>query len=173
MTGASSAGGAGDERVEVVDERGVVLEVVSRAEMRARRLRHRCTYVVVVDGAERLVVHQRAAWKDVWPSRWDVAFGGVVAVGEDWEAAAARELAEEAGVEAALQPLGGGVYDDADVSVLGRVFLARHDGPFSFPDGEVVASDRVALDEVEAWISAHDLCPDSLHLAVGAFGQAP
>jgi 8-oxo-dGTP pyrophosphatase MutT (NUDIX family) len=163
--------GAAGELVEVVDEQGVVLDVVARAEMRRRRLRHRCTYVIVVDLGERLVVHQRAAWKDVWPLRWDVAFGGVVAVGEDWGAAAQRELAEEAGVAAGLQALGGGTFDDDDVSVLGRVYLARHDGPFTFPDGEVVASDRVPLDEVEAWIASHEVCPDSLHLAARAFAQ--
>lgn len=166
----SGAAAAAEELVEVVDERGEVLEVVRRADMRARRLRHRCTYVVVVDAAERLLVHRRAAWKDVWPSRWDVAFGGVVGVGEDWGIAALRELEEEAGVEAGLQELGGGTYDDADVSVLGRVYLARHDGPFTFPDGEVVASDRVPLDAIEGWIADHELCPDSLALAARALG---
>lgn len=171
MTDADHAAAAAAQAVEEVDGEGRVLRVVSRAEMRAGRLRHRCTYVLVVDLDERLVVHQRAPWKDVWPSRWDVAFGGVVGVGEDWGAAAQRELLEEAGVEAGLQALGGGTYDDGDVSVLGRVYLARHDGPFSFPDGEVVASDRIPLDEVAGWIAGHEVCPDSLALAVGAFGD--
>lgn len=171
MTEPDPAAEAATQLVEEVALDGSVLRVVRRAEMRAQRLRHRCTYVIVVDGRERLVVHQRAPWKDVWPSRWDVAFGGVVGVGEEWGAAAQRELREEAGVEAGLQALGGGVYDDADVSVVGRVYLARHDGPFTFPDGEVVASDRVPLDDVAGWIAAHEVCPDSLALAVGAFGE--
>lgn len=165
---ADPAVAASEELVEVVDEAGVVLDVVTRAEMRAGRLRHRCTYIVVVDLEERLVVHQRALWKDVWPGRWDVAFGGVVGVGEDWGQAALRELREEAGVEAGLQEIGGGAYDDFDVSVLGRVYLARHDGPFTFPDGEVVQADRIPLDEVERWIAGRRLCPDSLTLAAGA-----
>lgn len=170
MTEPDPALAAAAQLVEEVALDGTVLRVVARAEMRARRLRHRCTYVIVVDRSERLVVHLRAPWKDVWPGRWDVAFGGVVGVGEDWGAAARRELLEEAGVDAGLQALGGGAYDDADVSVLGQVYLARHDGPFTFPDGEVVASDRVPLDDVAGWIAAHEVCPDSLALAVGAFG---
>jgi 8-oxo-dGTP pyrophosphatase MutT (NUDIX family) len=153
-----------------VDEDGTVVDVVARSEMRARRLRHRCTYIVVVDSSERLIVHQRALWKDVWPGRWDVAFGGVVGVGEDWGAAALRELREEAGVEAGLQALGGGPYDDEEVSLVGRVYLARHDGPFTFPDGEVLQSDRIPLDEVEGWITGRELCPDSLLLAARAMG---
>lgn len=167
---AAAAAAAADELVEVVDAAGDVLDTVTRAEMRAGRLRHRCTYIVVVDSEERLVVHQRALWKDIWPGRWDVAFGGVVGVGEDWGAAALRELAEEAGVEAGLLHIGGGPYDDREVSLVGRVYLARHDGPFTFPDGEVLQADRVPLDEVEAWIATHELCPDSLTLAAAALG---
>jgi isopentenyldiphosphate isomerase len=162
------AAAASVEPVEVVDEQGRVLAVVSRADMRAQRLRHRCTYIVVVDHQDRLVVHRRARWKDVWPDRWDVAFGGVVAVGEAWPDAAHRELREEAGVDAPLRELGSGTYDDADVSVLGRVYLARHDGPFTFPDGEVAATDRIALDEIEHWMIGRQLCPDSVTLAAGA-----
>ena len=43
--------GAGAELVEVVDESGAVVEVVTRAAMRARNLRHRSTFVVVVTTA--------------------------------------------------------------------------------------------------------------------------
>jgi 8-oxo-dGTP pyrophosphatase MutT (NUDIX family) len=164
------AAAAAAELVEVVAPDGTVEAVVDRATMRRDRLRHRCTYVAVVDHRDRLVVHQRAPWKDVWPSRWDVAFGGVVGVGEDWDDAARRELAEEAGLAVPLERIGGGVYDDADVSVLGAVYLARHDGEISFPDGEVVASDRVPLDELDAWLAGHATCPDSVAFVVPAVG---
>jgi 8-oxo-dGTP pyrophosphatase MutT (NUDIX family) len=159
---------AASELVEVVDEHGGVLDVVPRAQMRAERLRHRCTYIVVVDGDERVAVHRRADWKDVWPGRWDVAFGGVVAVGETWDDAAVRELAEEAGIDSLLLELGGGTYDDFDVSVLGRVYLTRNDGPLTFPDGEVAEVAWVPLDDLPDWISGHQLCPDSLALAADA-----
>ena len=155
---------AATELVEVVDADGGVERVVTRAEMRAHHLRHRCTYVVVVDRADRVIVHRRAGWKDLWPGRWDLAFGGVAGVGETWASAARRELVEEAGVDAGLQAVGGGRFDDHDVSVLGRVFLARHDGPFSFPDGEVVDSARIARSEVIGWIRGRSHCPDSVDL---------
>lgn len=150
--------------VEVVEPDGTVVEVVSRARMRAERLRHRCTYIAVVDSNNRLVVHQRAAWKDVWPSRWDVAFGGVVSVGEDWAEAALRELQEEAGITAELSLLGTGTYEDDDVSVLGCAYLARHDGLLAPADGEVVALDRVALIDLATWLEQHETTPDSVAL---------
>jgi len=90
---------AADEAVEIVDLDGEPISVITRGAMRAANLRHRATYIVVAapDGA--VLVHQRAAWKDIWPSRWDVAFGGICDVAETWRDAAGRELAEEAGVE--------------------------------------------------------------------------
>jgi 8-oxo-dGTP pyrophosphatase MutT (NUDIX family) len=162
-----------DELVEVVDAVGRVERVVRRAAMRADRLRHRCVYVVVrrpEDGA--VLAHQRAAWKDVWPSRWDLAFGGVCGVGEVWVDAAVREVAEEAGIEvdpAALEPVGGGAYEDEDVAVVGKAFVVRHGGPFTFADGEVQALEWVAAADLDRWLARRDTCPDTLALASGAW----
>ncbi len=158
--------GAAQEPVEEVDEDGRPLRVVSRAEMRARNLRHRAVYVLVVDSRGRLLVHRRAGWKDVWPGRWDVAFGGVAGVGETAAETAQRELAEEAGVAAALEPLGSGGYADGEVRVVGDAFLARTDGPFTFADGEVVDSAWVAVEELPGWLAGHSVCPDSVAIAL-------
>jgi len=166
----------GDEKVEVVDENGTVLRVVSRAEMRAGNLRHRTTYVVVSTAAGEVVAHRRADHKDVWPGRWDIAFGGVTGVGEPWAEAAARELAEEAGVTVAagdLVELAAGAYDDADVSVLGRAYTTGHDGPFTCPDGEVAELALVPLEALGGWSAGHDLCPDTRALVLPALLARP
>jgi len=167
-TPSDPAASAAEEPVEVVDVDGTVIEIVTRARMRSERLRHRCTYIAVVDSEGRLVVHQRAPWKDVWPSRWDVAFGGVAGVGEAWDDAAVRELAEEAGLDAPLTHLGEGSFEDDDVSLIGHVYVARHDGPIEFADGEVVAVDRVAVSDLDEWLAGHETTPDSVAL-VGRF----
>ncbi len=156
------------ELVEVVDEHGTVLRVVSRAEMRAGNLRHRSVGVAVrriADGA--VLAHRRAAWKDVWPGRWDIAVGGVCGVGEDELTAARRELAEEVGIDvdpADLRLLGRGSYEDGDVAAIATVFEVRHDGPFAFADGEVEAVEWVPLADLDAWLAAHPHCPDSAAL---------
>ncbi len=158
---------AGREAVEVVDPAGVVVALVTREEMRRCRLRHRTVFVAVIDTAgQRLLVHRRAGWKDVWPSRWDVALGGVVAVGESWVGAAGRELAEEAGVVVPVERLGGGLYHDEEVDEVAEIFLARSDGPFSFPDGEVVATDWVAFADLPNWLATHPTCPDGVALVL-------
>jgi 8-oxo-dGTP pyrophosphatase MutT (NUDIX family) len=165
VTGPSTGPGPriADELVEVVDERGEVLETVSRAEMRRRNLRHRTVFIAVTDPAgERLLVHRRAEWKETAPGWWDVAFGGVVTAGEGWDEAAARELAEEAGVHAPLEPTGEGTYDDGEVSEVYRSYLARSEGPFRFADGEVTEVEWVALDALPAWLEGRPVCPDSV-----------
>jgi 8-oxo-dGTP pyrophosphatase MutT (NUDIX family) len=153
----------GEQLVELVDADGSVLEVVPRREMRARAgARHRCTYVVVLRSSGAVVVHQRAPWKDVRPSAWDLAFGGVCDVGEPWRASAERELAEEAGlVGVDLLDLGAGEWSDGTVALLARAFLARTDAPLAPADGEVVAVDEVPLAHLDAWLATHDVVDDS------------
>ena len=80
----------GAELVDVVDAGNRVVGTVTRREMRARRLPHRSTYILVFDRAGRLFVHLRTATKDVWPSHWDVCVGGVLAAGESYDEGAAR-----------------------------------------------------------------------------------
>ena len=160
---------AADELVEVVDEAGTVMRLATRAEVRAGNLRHRSVAVVVVTGAGDLVAHRRADWKDVWPGRWDVCFGGVAAVGEDWATAARRELREEAGVEvpaSALRLLGSGSYEDGSVSWLGPIFAVTHDGPFRAADGEVAELVLVPLAGLDAWLAGRELCADSAAVVV-------
>ena len=153
-----------DEDVEIVDLDGEPISVITRGAMRAANLRHRATYIVVAapDGA--VLVHQRAAWKDLWPSRWDVAFGGICAVAETWLDAAGRELAEEAGVEVnpdRFVDLGPVRFESFETRGVGRVYQVEHPGPFSFADGEVVASQWVPRRELSAFASRYLLCADS------------
>jgi isopentenyldiphosphate isomerase len=150
------------ELVDHLDEHDRVVGQVTRREMREHNLRHRSVAVAVVNQRDELLVHRRADWKDVWPSRWDLAFGGVVGAGEPWEEAAARELAEEAGVHVPLEYLGEDCYADDQVRELARIYLARTEGPFHHADGEVTETGWVPLDELLGWISRHELCPDAL-----------
>lgn len=135
---------AGEELVEWVEPDGTVIEVVTRARMRAEHLRHRCVYIVVLSlDSSAVLIHRRADWKDVFPGAWDVAFGGVCDAGESWEAAAHRELMEEAGVAGEFTDHGDVCHEAADVAVVGRLYSVHHEGPFGFNDGEVTAVEWV------------------------------
>ncbi len=171
----------GDELIDVLDEHGGVVGTATRREMRSTRLRHRATYVFVVRGPElssldsaadldlqpsdRIIVHRRADWKDVYPGYWDIAFGGVCGQGEEWRDSARRELREEAGIDANLVLLGEGEYEDDKNHSFGRVYLARSQADVVCADGEVVAVDEVPIGELADWATGRSVCPDSLQLA--------
>jgi isopentenyldiphosphate isomerase len=157
-------GDPGDELVEALGTDGRVEAVVTRRQMRAGRLRHRCTFVVVRSTAGELLVHRRSSHKDLWPDRWDLCCGGVVNAGEDWEVAAVRELSEELGIEVAageLEEMGDAMYVDDDVDEFARIWSVTHDGPFTFADGEVVEARFVGVDELEQMLVSEPFVADS------------
>jgi 8-oxo-dGTP pyrophosphatase MutT (NUDIX family) len=142
------------------------VRVVTRADMRAQQLRHRCTYIGVVSSDGRLLIHQRSAGKDVYPSYWDVCAGGVCTAGESWDDSARRELREELGIDAPIEHLGWGAWEGDGASLVGHVYVACSDGPFTFDDGEVVQARFVDLAELDRLLATERFCPDSVALAL-------
>src|SRR5262249_13004299 len=134
--------------------------VVTRREMRALRLPHRATYVLVFNGRGELFVHLRSAGKDVYPSHWDSCVGGVLAAGEKFDTGAARELAEELGVEAPLERLLP-IRDDGGQTIgTGMVYGTHHDGPSHLQAEEVVGGKFLAPAAVGERASPEPFCPD-------------
>jgi isopentenyldiphosphate isomerase len=159
-----------DEMVDHVDANDRVIGRVSRAEMRARKLRHRAVFVAITDGSGRLLVHRRSAAKDIWPGWCDIAVGGVVSAGEDYATAARRELAEEIGIERVeLFELDEGralIFDDDSVSLIGRCYQIITTGPFVFADGEVAEAWWVDREQLEQACRIERFLPDSLALVL-------
>lgn len=130
--------------------------------MRRDRLRHRCTFVVVRSTSGEVLIHRRSDHKDLWPGRWDLSCGGVVGSGESWDAAAARELAEELGIVGVeLRELLRGTYADGEVDEVARAWEVVHDGPFEFTDGEVVEARFVSIEELGRRLDVDPFVPDS------------
>ncbi|MET8543066.1 NUDIX domain-containing protein [Kitasatospora sp. NPDC004799] len=94
-----------DEPVERVDEQDRVLAVVERAEAIRRGWLHRVAATVCRDERGRVLVHRRPEDRSRFPGHHDVMFGGAVNVGESYEQAAERELAEELGVRVPVRLL--------------------------------------------------------------------
>src|SRR5260370_39161236 len=105
---------AADELVDVIDDAGNTIGVVTRHEMRQKRLLHRCTYVLVFNAHGDLFVHLRTATKDVYPSYWDVCIGGVLAAGGNFWEGVRREIHGELGIGADAPKLFPFRYQDGD-----------------------------------------------------------
>src|SRR5262245_28753190 len=155
---------AAHELVDIIDADGRTVGVTTRADMRGRRLPHRCTYVLVFNERGELFIHLRTATKDVYPSHWDVAIGGVLAAGESFDQGARREGREELGVDLTLEPLFPVHYADPATVVHGMVYRAVHEGPFDLQPAEVVRGEFLPIDAVLSRADAAPFCPDGLHV---------
>ncbi len=143
-----------DEQVAVLDEDGAVVDVRPRSEVRRLNLRHAATAVLLRHPDGRVYVHRRSPDKDWQPSAHDAAAGGVLRAGEDPDAAAARELAEELGVtRVRLEKLLTGRYDDDTTRYVAHVYEATYDGPVRFADGEAVWGAWMTLPELGRLLS--------------------
>jgi isopentenyldiphosphate isomerase len=110
------------ELVDVVDAEDRVIGQATRAEVRAQSLRHRATYILVFNSQGQLFVHRRTGTKDIYPSYYDVAVGGVVGAGERYDDGAQRELAEEPASDVLPRPILAFQYEDLENRVNGRVY---------------------------------------------------
>ncbi len=153
-----------EELVEVIDAEGQVIGIVTRREMRQKRLPHRCVYILVCNQRGEIFLHLRTPTKDVYPDHWDVAIGGVVAAGENFADAARRELAEELGIAAQPVELFPCRYADPNTLVRGMVYHVVHDGPFSLQPEEIVRGEFVSVAEVYKRVAGKRFCPDGLQM---------
>jgi 8-oxo-dGTP pyrophosphatase MutT (NUDIX family) len=129
-----------DELLDITDEHDLVVGQARRADAYARRLRHRCVFVLARDPAGRIFVHRRTAWKLVFPSRYDMFVGGVVGAGETYDAAALREAEEELGVPDLPPPvpLFKFLYESPEHTWWSSVYEVRCEAPVA-PQREEVA----------------------------------
>lgn len=142
-------GNPGDELVEALDDRGNVVEVVTRREIRERHLLHRVSSVLVRNSRGEVYLHRRSITKDIYPGAYDVWAGGVLAPGESPEEGAARELEEELGVSGAeLRPLFVGRFEAARGRCITHCYEAIYDGPIRHQPEEVMSGEWVTVDEL-------------------------
>ena len=162
-----------EELVDVVDEDDRVVGRATRGEMRRQNLLHRAVYVIVVDGRDRVFVHRRTTTKDVYSGYWDVTIGGVVGAGEDYAVAAAREAAEEIGAAGVtLTPLFALRYADATTRLIGRAYLARHDGPIVLQAEEIETGAFLTRAEAERVMREERCCPDGVQVLQRYYASA-
>jgi len=152
-----------EEIVRIVDADNREIAAVSRRIMRDQKLIHQATYILVLNRAGELFIQKRTMTKDIYPGYWEVAAGGVVQAGEDYETSARRELEEELGIRGvALRPCFDQFYEDQDNRVWGRIFLCTHDGPFVLQEEEVACGRFVGIDRALRLSHQEPFTPDGI-----------
>ena len=157
--------GAADEIVAIVDEHNQVIGAAPRGEMRARRLQHRSTYVLVFNSHGELYVQKRTLTKDVFPGYFDVAAGGVVLAGETYEQGAERELEEEMGIRGIpLKRLFDFHFEDAHTRLWGCAFSCTYDGVIVLQEEEVESGAFIPLNSILRQAKTKPYTPDGMYV---------
>lgn len=149
------------EIVAIVDRENHIVGETPRARMRAEHLPHRATAIFVRNSEGAYFVQKRSMGKDIYPGYYDVAAGGVVQAGEEYCQAAARELAEELGINGvALAAIFDHYYESATNRVWSRVYRCEHGGPFTLQASEIENGRFMTVAEIAASVAS--FTPDSL-----------
>jgi 8-oxo-dGTP pyrophosphatase MutT (NUDIX family) len=157
--------GVENELVTIVDRENNEIGPLPRGEMRAGRLIHRASYILVFNSQGELYVQKRTLTKDVFPGYHDVVAGGVVAAGETYEECAERELEEELGISnVPLTPLFHFYYEDEHIRLWGAAFSCVYDGEMILQEEEVESGAFMKVEELMNLPETEPFCPDSLYV---------
>jgi isopentenyldiphosphate isomerase len=153
----------GEEWFDVVNERDEPVGRALRREVHARGLWHRAVHVLVFDKAGRVFLQKRSMHKDLSPGLWDSSCSGHLDAGEDYDAAAVRELAEEIGVRVATAPARWFRINACVETGWEFVWVYRlqHEGPFTLHPHEIECGEWVAPEDVTRTIATQPekYCP--------------
>jgi isopentenyl-diphosphate delta-isomerase len=137
----SSSNTTPEELFDVVDDADQVIGQQQRQVVHATGLKHRAVHILLFNSKGEVFLQRRSLQKDTFPGCWDSSCSGHVDAGENYEAAAHRELGEELGVTGidskSLEPL----FKLKARSETGQEFIwvyrATHEGLFQLNAAEI------------------------------------
>lgn len=147
-----------DEIFAVVNERDEVIDYRPRAEIHRLHLRHRAVHIWVFNQRSELLLQKRSLRKDCSPGLWDSSAAGHVDRGEDYDACARRELAEELGITPAPTALRRWFKIDACADTGWEfvwVYACRSEGPFQHNTDEIDALAWLTLEQLAQTLKRH------------------
>ena len=154
-----------EELVDLIDEQDRVIGWARRERIRKLNLLHRGVGILCYDPADHIYVHRRTETKDVFPGMYDMFVGGVVGRGEARDLAAAREIAEELGIEGPTpEPLCRYLYLGPLNRSLVAIYKVTWDGEIRHQSEEVEWGSYLEIEEIEAKIGEWSFVPDGLEI---------
>lgn len=159
-----------NELLPVVDDQDRQVGLVPRAQVHSQGLLHRAVHVLVFDLQGNLWLQRRSQVKDTYPGMWTSSASGHLDPGEDYFAAAQRELREELGLNLELESVGKVPAGVATQGEFSGVFRARTDQP-PVPDPEEIAEMGLfSLAEARTMAADHSRCAPSLEAVMRCAG---
>lgn len=145
----------GEEIFDVVNERDEVVDHKPRSWVHRLGLLHRAVHVLVFNSRGQIFLQKRSMKKDRQPGLWDSSASGHVDSGEDYDAAAIREVREEIGLELSQPPARLFKIDASPETDQEFVWVYRceSEGPFELDTDEIERGDWFAPAEVSRWMA--------------------
>ncbi|NDV62092.1 NUDIX domain-containing protein [Puniceicoccales bacterium CK1056] len=142
-----------DELFDVVDREDRVVGQAPRGVVHAEGLLHRAVHVLVQRQNGDFFLQKRSMEKDCHPGCWDSSSSGHLDSGEAYDEAAVRELREELGIEVdQLAQIASLPASEMTGQEFVRIYLARHEGPFTLHPGEISDGRWVSVEELNKWL---------------------
>lgn len=152
-----------DELFDVVDSEDRVLRQAPRRDVHAHGWLHRAVHVLVFNRKGEVFLQKRSLAKDMSPGLWDSSCSGHLDAGEDYDAAAWRELQEEIGLKLAKPPARWLRVEACQETGQEFVWVYRveSEGPFALCPVEIERGEWLAPAELDRRIAARpqDYCP--------------
>lgn len=150
-----------EEILYLVDDGDRVIGTAPRSRVRRENLLHRGVGIIVYNSKGEVYVHKRTESKDVFPGMYDMFVGGGVAAGEEYDAAARRECAEELGVHGGeWEYLFTYRYEGPRNRCFTKVYKVVYDGPIVHQPEEVAWGAFYPFDAVTALLKEKPFVPD-------------
>jgi isopentenyl-diphosphate delta-isomerase len=144
-----------EEIFDVVNAQDEVVDRRPRAEVHRLGLMHRAVHVLVFNRRGEVFLQKRSWTKDREAGKWDSSSSGHLDSGEDYDAAALRELREELGWAAAA-PLERlfklSACPDTDQEFV-WVYRCEAEGPFTLHPEEISAGGWFSPERLQAWLA--------------------
>jgi len=144
----------GDEMFDVVDESDRVVGQERRDIVHRDGLLHRAVHLFVFNPAGELFLQKRSRLKDVHPGAWDSSAAGHLDTGEDYETAARRELEEELGILAEVEPVAQLPPSPGNGFEFVHLFRAETRSRIRWPASEIEFGQFFPLEIVRRWVEA-------------------
>ena len=145
------------EWFDVVDALDRPIGRERRDVVHSSQLFHRSIHVFVLDASARMLVQKRSMLKDSAAGLWCSSCSGHLDAGEDYLAAAVRELEEELGLDITpknlTQILSVSPCMDTGWEFC-RLFFLQDDGPYVFEPSEITELRSLALNELDEWVAS-------------------
>jgi isopentenyl-diphosphate delta-isomerase type 1 len=146
---------APEEMFDIVNDNDEVIGRLPRRIVHRDGHKHRAVHVLVFDSRGRIFLQKRSRTKDTFPGAWDSSASGHLGSGEDYAAAAARELREELGWSAPVPPrllfkIAAGAETGQEFV---RAYRCESEGPFTLHPEEIERGEWFTPEEVNHWLS--------------------